>query len=97
MKEGGIEDQCINNSFQEHILQKQRETEENVLRQVLTKFLGHEPTEQDAKKCYMGYRYGIHDRYSLSYDTFPLGIVKRSYEDGRYVVTFAPCVEGLNI
>jgi hypothetical protein len=77
-------------SFINEYHQKVRKGEDEMLIKVLTTYLGYTPTIEDYKRCQMIYRSGVDNEYTFCYDNFPLGYIKRSFEDLRYNVTFTP-------
>lgn len=64
--------------------------EEKILREVLTEYLGREPTSEDAKECNKEFKQGDFSRYRLSHKGVTLGFVDRKWDGNTYYVTFTP-------
>jgi hypothetical protein len=54
-------------------IEKYKELEERVVKQVLRLLLNREPTIDDAKKCHRIFKLGIIDKYILAYEGTALG------------------------
>ena len=69
---------------------KMMEAEEQVLLEVLEKYLGRIPTVEDYKKCERMIKEGQPEKYLFGYDKNILGRIERIMEAGTCKVTFTP-------
>lgn len=77
-------------SFINEYAKKVRKGEDDILLKALTTYLNRTPDIEDYKRCQMVYCAGVLDEYTFCYDNFPLGNIKRSFENLSYNVTFTP-------